>query len=1223
MPDQLPPPSRAVRDPATGQPPSARLAGILAHIEARSSSASTSGSSATSLPRGSLPRSPPMTGNTTTSSLPSAIPENEVAPTPDPMPVSPTVPSGTAPRASSMAIDTVVTSRRGSLSLAEPTTVISRRASTASTATAQTTVAAATSASRTASCTLSLTLGGRPYLPPEPLDDLDVVDVAAVVPLPASRAALSTLMGPAAGNVRRSSAATTASSGEEPDPSGSGARRVSWTNSRRSSAFSYSRRARNVGGGVVYEENDAGGAANAALGAALAQDTSDDDDKDESEPKDANPDDPLRAGVPVVVMPSPGTMRRSPSAGDAAPPLPPQVTTAGKHHIPLGALTTVQASAYSVDGAASRMSLHVAVHAAHAHAPPIPVTDDAGLVTSSSAVPLLAAIPREMSTAPSTAAEDSSRSGTRLRTGAHLAAAASATRSDADDVLSPLTAVNSTPPASPAPKPAPIAGLSGRRPSAVPSAIAPSVRSSTSFRQGIGSWLRRVPSSATTTAPPGGARPYLTQARQLEKKMIGQPGGAAPPARKGRRMSLGAALMMPPAPRVNERTLFGFTFNALGILYGDLAAGPMFLMKSAFHKGISATNPETHILGTVSFMIWISIVLGVIKYCLVVLKADNNGEGGMLALFSLVPQPDDDGTAPFLQRHYDKIFMLALLGCAFLLGDGLVTPAICVLAAIEGFLVIEAKNPGQFAVPVSTWRVPVTCVLLVPLFYVQRFGLGSPTKVFPYIMMIWFAALAAIGLWNIVQIPWVLKAFNPWTMISVMYLLKTKATLELLSTVVLVVAGLEFLYADLGTFKRRPISLSFSMIVVPCTLLSYLGQAATLLGAHDAHERLELVHNLFFEAAPDWALWPLVLLGTIVSAVGSQSVISGCFAMIDQAITLRVFPTFHSVHLMGHDGHGTYYVPSFNAVLFLGSLCLVVGYQDSETLSGIFGFCVAGAMLITSLLTVLIMTVKWKLAAWRIATYCLVILFFDGMLFIAVCTKLATGAWIACVFAMSFFGLMYAHILGRHNAVESMMLTRWILARFVFKDTWADINHSMDDKFWTMTQVRQHLRSHARVKGLGVFVAYADEEVPHVLSALAHRLPAMPDEVILLSLNCIKSLPFVAEEDRVIFRAVDPANGVYRLLISFGFAERPLDALAAIQRAKKRGLKVKNEDQATFYVSRHAVLPARDARGLRATFRRVKHYLYEVVSRNSNNQVETLGLPVKDVLEVTNVLILL
>ncbi|KAJ3365116.1 hypothetical protein GGF32_000296 [Allomyces javanicus] len=1204
MPDRPPPPSRAARDPATGPPPSARIAGILAHIDARSASASSS--SATSLPRGSLTRSPPATGNTTTSSLPPAIPEDAVAPTLDPTPVTPTAPSGTAPRASSTAIDTVVTSRRGSLSFAEPTAVISRRASTASTATNQTTTTAAVAtAPRASSRTLTLTLGGRPYLPPEPLDDLEV---AAIVPLPASRAVSSMLVGPAAaGNARKLSAATAASGGEEPDPNGigSGPRRASWTNSRRSSAFSYSRRASNVGGGVVYEEDDAGGAVNVALHAALAQDTSDDDAGDESESQDGTTDDAVRAGVPVVIMPSPGAMRRLPSAGDAAPPPPPQVATAGKHHIPLRALTTVQASAYSVDEAASRMSLHAAAHTAHkhAHGPPVPLLDDTGLATSSSAVPLLAAIPHDASTASSTAADDSSRGGARLRTGAHLAAAAPGTRGDTDDVLSPLTAVNATPPASPAPKPAPIAGPSGRRPSAVPSTIAPSIRSSTSFRQGIGSWLRRAPSSATTTAPPGDARSYLTQARQQEKKVAGQPGGAAPPARKGRRMSLGAALMMPPAPRVNEhmdfKTLFGFTFNALGILYGDLAAGPMFLMKSAFHKGISTTNPETHILGTVSFMIWVSIVLGVIKYCLVVLKADNNGEGGMLALFSLVPQPDDDGTAPFLQRHYDKIFMLALLGCAFLLGDGLVTPAICMLAAIEGFLVIEAKNPGQIAVPVSTWRVPVTCALLVPLFYVQRFGLGSPTKIFPYVMMVWFTALAAIGIWNIVQIPWVLKAFNPWTMISVMYLLKTKATLELLSTVVLVVAGLEFLYADLGTFKRRPISLSFSAIVVPCTLLSYLGQAATLLGAHDAHERAELVHSLFFEAAPDWALWPLVLLGTVVSAVGSQSVISGCFAMIDQAITLRVFPTFHSVHLMGHDGHGTYYVPSFNAVLFAGSLCLVVGYQDSETLSGIFGFCVAGAMLITSLLAVLIMTVKWKLAAWRIATYCLVILFFDGMLFIAVCTKLATGAWIACLFAMSFFGLM-----------------------FVYKDTWADINHAMDDKFWTMTQVRQHLRSHARVKGLGVFVAYADEEVPHVLSALAHRLPAMPDEVILLSLNCIKSLPFVAEEDRVIFRAVDPANGVYRLLISFGFAERPLDALAAIQRAKKRGLKVKNEDQATFYVSRHAVLPACDAKGLRAAFRRVKHYLYEVVSRNSNNQVETLGLPVKDVLEVTNVLIL-
>ncbi|KAJ3358324.1 hypothetical protein GGF32_000491 [Allomyces javanicus] len=663
----------------------------------------------------------------------------------------------------------------------------------------------------------------------------------------------------------------------------------------------------------------------------------------------------------------------------------------------------------------------------------------------------------------------------------------------------------------------------------------------------------------------------------------GKPGAPPPPpmGRPARRMSLGAALMMPPAPRVQDKmdlkTLLAVTFKALGILYGDVAAAPMFVMKSVFKDGVNQTDPVTDILGCLSLMIWISIILGIVKYCLVVLKAENNGEGGILALLSLVPTAEDDATPPFLVRHYRKIFLLALCGCAFLLGDGLVTPAISILAAVEGFHVIEDKYPDLFhAIPVDSWRVPATCVLLLMLFYVQRFGLGRITAIFPVVMVVWFSALAVIGIWNVIQIPTILLAFNPLCMVHVMVLRGWDGTLSMLSTVLLVVAGLEFLYADLGTFKRRPITLSFSAVVVPCTLIAYLGQGAKLLSlgvdtlssTDPATENAvhKVIHNLFFEMVPTWSLWPLVLLGTLVSAVGSQAVICGCFAMIDQAITLRVFPSFESVHLMGADGHGSYYVPFFNGILLVGSLALAAAYQDSDVLSDMFGLCVAGAMLITSILMIIVMVAKWSLPWWRVALYGVVILVLDAMLFIASLIKLGKNAWITFLFSATFFGIM-----------------------FIMTSTWTDIFRAMDAKFWTMTNVRQHIRIHGRVKGMGVFVAYADEEVPHVLSLLAARLPALPEEIILLTTNCVKALPFVAEDDRVICRAVDPAHGVYRLLISHGFAERPMNVQEALQFAKKRrGLKSKTpqDGQAralvTFFVARHSVLALPD----RAWYRR-------------------------------------
>ncbi|KNE67662.1 hypothetical protein AMAG_12398 [Allomyces macrogynus ATCC 38327] len=720
--------------------------------------------------------------------------------------------------------------------------------------------------------------------------------------------------------------------------------------------------------------------------------------------------------------------------------------------------------------------------------------------------------------------------------------------------------------------------------------------------------LSRTNTNASTSS-------YLSSLRRPGAE--GKPGAPPPPpmGRPARRMSLGAALMMPPAPRVQDKmdvkTLLAVTFKALGILYGDVAAAPMFVMKSVFKDGVNQTDPVTDILGCLSLMIWISIILGIVKYCLVVLKAENSGEGGILALLSLVPTAEDDSTPPFLVRHYRKIFLLALCGCAFLLGDGLVTPAISILAAVEGFHVIEDKYPDLFhTIPVDSWRVPATCVLLIMLFYVQRFGLGRITAIFPVVMVVWFSALAVIGIWNIIQMPAILLASNPLCMVRVMVLRGWDGTLSMLSTVLLVVAGLEFLYADLGTFKRRPITLSFSAVVVPCTLIAYLGQGAKLLSLGvdklsssdpaTATAVQKVIHNLFFEMVPTWSLWPLVLLGTLVSAVGSQAVICGCFAMIDQAITLRVFPSFESVHLMGADGHGSYYVPFFNGILLVGSLALAGAYQDSDVLSDMFGLCVAGAMLITSILMIIVMVVKWSLPWWRVALYGIVILVLDAMLFIASLIKLGKNAWITFLFSATFFGIM-----------------------FIMTSTWTDIFHAMDAKFWTMTNVRQHIRIHGRVKGMGVFVAYADEEVPHVLSLLAARLPALPEEIILLTTNCVKALPFVAEDDRVICRAVDPAHGVYRLLISHGFAERPMNVQEALQFAKKRrGLKIKTPQDGqpgalvTFFVARHSVLALPD----RAWYRRWKHYLYEVISRNTNNQVHVLGLPVQHVLEVSNVL---
>ncbi|ORZ34424.1 potassium transporter-domain-containing protein [Catenaria anguillulae PL171] len=663
-----------------------------------------------------------------------------------------------------------------------------------------------------------------------------------------------------------------------------------------------------------------------------------------------------------------------------------------------------------------------------------------------------------------------------------------------------------------------------------------------------------VANSTLDPDSPTGHQSYLAMAKKSEHDKDGEGKGAGKaPGGKARRMSLGAALMMPPPPRtanaMDLKTIIKFTISAVGILYGDVAAAPMFVFKSVFREG-----------------------------------------GGMLALLSLVPQPDDENCPPWLVKHYKKIFFLALTGCAFLLADGFVTPAISMLAALEAF----------HGFPVDSWRVWLAMSMMIPLFYVQRFGLGRITQLFPVILTIWFFAIAIIGAYNIYLVPDILNCLNPMWIVNVCILRGINGSLSLLSTVLLVVSGLEFLYADLGAFTRKPIMLSFCIVCAPFTMLSYIGQGAYLLHAYRSNrytdaQLFKLINNLFFEAAPTWLLWPFVILGTLVSIAGSQSVISGCFAMLDQAISIRVIPPVESIHIVGAGGHGTYYTPSFCFVLFVGGIVLCGSYRSSDGLSEIIGFCVAGAMFITSVMIMTVMKTKWHWPNWKVAIYVLCVFSLDIVYVVAAFTKVFQNAWVTVLYSALFFGIMYVYV-----------------------GTQEDMNLALEDKCWTMQQVRQHVRQNPRTKGCGVFIANHDEEVPLVLTMVASKLPALPEDLILLTVQCLKSQPFVSEDDRVTVRVVDPTHGVYRVLILFGFAERSADIMQSLAKAKKRGLRMKHEQGMTFYISKHSV----QAMAERPFYRRWKHKMFEVLARNTNTQLKTLGLPPDKVMEVSNVLLL-
>ncbi|KAL7750675.1 hypothetical protein RI367_004017 [Sorochytrium milnesiophthora] len=683
------------------------------------------------------------------------------------------------------------------------------------------------------------------------------------------------------------------------------------------------------------------------------------------------------------------------------------------------------------------------------------------------------------------------------------------------------------------------------------------------------------------------------------------------PVTKGKNMSLGAALMMPPPPRVNEnmdwKTLTRYAFNAIGVVYSDLASAPLFVIRPAvkntmpdLQKAISAgtlsslvidrTYYEVGVYGAVSFIIWLFIVLSV-KYMLLVFQADNNGEGGMLSMMSLIPTPEEDESSPYLRYTYKITLFIGVLGCAFLLGDGMIAPSISLLGAMEGLVAIQGTY-HYFSVDPQIFIRYVAGAVLFVVFYVQQYGLGKWSASFKPIMLLWFVVIGVVGLINIIQVPAILQAFNPLCMWNLVYDRGWTQASQTVAVAVIIIAGMEFIYADIGAFKRKPIYLAYGAVVFPSLLFSYLGQGAKLLSldmspAH-VETSLKIIDDIFFECAPSWLLWPLVILGATVSCLGSQAIISSCYSIIDQAISLRVFPPLETCRVDQGGDHTTAYVPMFNKFLFLGSMIMTLVLGDSENLSQLYGVSVTGAMFITSILLMYIMRYKWRSKTWKLVGYSVVLLF-DVALFLSSLTRVIIWSWISLLLSGALF-----------------------LVMFVYSDTYQERDIAVGDKLWPVNTARQHLRQHPRVKGLGVFVAESDEEVPWVMSLIAQRLPAMPEEVIMLTVQCIKGCPFIAEEDKYIIRNVDPASGLYRLLISHGFAERTVDVRDAIAHAKKKGMKLKQEDNTTYYISRQSVVPD-TTKGL---WHRFKIRLFEAMARNTSNQAKIYNFPAQDVMEI-------
>ena len=443
----------------------------------------------------------------------------------------------------------------------------------------------------------------------------------------------------------------------------------------------------------------------------------------------------------------------------------------------------------------------------------------------------------------------------------------------------------------------------------------------------------------------------------------------------------------------SSNNLFKITIAALGIVFGDIGTSPLYALRVCFSGSHALAVTDQNIYGVLSLIFWSLIFVISIKYLVLILRADNNGEGGILALMALVLPIKKN-------RKYIVILAMGLFGAALLYGDGMITPAISVLSAIEGL---------QIATPFfEPFVIPITIAILFVLFYFQKTGTAKVGMVFGPIILVWFITLAALGINSIVKQPEVLHALNPYYAFH-FFQLNGFGGLVILGAVFLAVTGGEALYADLGHFGKRPIRLGWFYLVLPCLVLNYFGQGALLLANHD------FVKNPFYYLAPHWALYPLVTLAAFATVIASQAVISGAFSLSHQAIQLGFMARFKIVHTSSHE-KGQIYIPQLNWIIFFATVYLVFSFKTSDNLAAAYGVAVSTTMVITTLLAYVAMINLWnwkKPAAISLVVFFLII---DLSFFAANIVKIPEGGW----FPLAVAGCIYFMMTTWHRGKRMM-----------------------------------------------------------------------------------------------------------------------------------------------------------------------------------------------------------
>ncbi|MBP7980119.1 MAG: low affinity potassium transporter Kup [Tolumonas sp.] len=611
-----------------------------------------------------------------------------------------------------------------------------------------------------------------------------------------------------------------------------------------------------------------------------------------------------------------------------------------------------------------------------------------------------------------------------------------------------------------------------------------------------------------------------------------------------------------------KQSLPAVTLAAIGVVYGDIGTSPLYTFKECFSPHVGLAPSQAVIFGFLSLITWALIIVVSIKYLAFVLRADNRGEGGILTLMSLAGRNTYAGMTTAL-------LVLGLIGGGFFYGEVVITPAMSVLSALEGLSV---------ATPILTpYILPAAIIVLTALFMIQKHGTGSMGKMFGPIMLIWFVSLGTLGAISIFKNPQVLAALHPHWAIQFFIDHKMVAFFSL-GSVVLSITGVEALYADMGHFGKFPIQLAWFTVALPALLLSYYGQGALLLSDPQA------IANPFFMLAPEWLVFPMVILSTMATVIASQAVISGVFSLTRQAVRLGYLPGMTIKHTSEVEA-GQIYIPFINWMLFIAVLIVVLAFRESSNLAAAYGIAVTGTMVITTILVCTVARYNWDWPRRLVKIILIGLLLIDVPLFLANVVKFFAGGWLPVMLGAMMF----------------IVMATWKWERFLLLRQLSRMSMPLES-FVAMVEKENPLK----VPGTAIYLSRTQQGIPHALLHNLNHNHVLHERIVLMTFRT-QDVPYVDPDQHIQIDMLSP--NVWRISATYGFHETP-DVYEVFRRCAMKGMAF-NLNTTSFFLSRETLLPSH-----RSILARIRASLFIWLSKNSLRTNDFIHVPADRVVEM-------